>query len=69
MPFESLEYKKHVLLPAQAGTKWTVLIRPPDQVLYHHEVAQADNYREAVWRAQQIIDGICEKTAAVAPAA
>ena len=63
MPVQSLEYKRYILLPAQAGKQWTVLIRQPDQVLYHPEVAMAEDYREAIWRAQRIVDGICQKSA------
>lgn len=63
MPVQSLEYKQYLLLPAQAGRQWTVLIRQPDQVLYHPEVAMAESLQEAIWRAQRIVDGICEKYA------
>ena len=64
MPVQSLEYKKHELLPAQAGTHWTVLIRQPEKVLFHPEVANADDYREAIWRAQRIVDVICARAGA-----
>jgi hypothetical protein len=63
MPYQSIEYKRHLLLPAQSGRQWTVLIRPPDQITYHPEIATGDDYQEAVWRAQWIVDGICQKRA------
>lgn len=59
MPRQSVEYKRHLLLPAQSGTQWTVLIRPLEQVTCHHEVATGEDYQEAIWRAQRIVDGIC----------
>lgn len=46
-----------------------MLIRLPDQVLIHPEVARADDYREAIWQAKWIVDGICERSAARVPAA
>ena len=61
MPVQSLEYKRHVLLPAQSGRHWTVLIRSPDRAMVHSEYAEADDYQEAIWKAQRIVDGIHEK--------
>jgi hypothetical protein len=64
MPVQSLEYKQHSLLPTQRGGQWTVLIRQPDQVLCHPRVAKADNYSEAIWQAQRIVDDISTPVAA-----
>lgn len=61
MPFQSIEYRQHLLLPAQSGGLVTVLIRAPNQVTCHHEVATGEDYQEAIWRAQRIVDSICEK--------
>lgn len=61
MPVQSLEYKNHVLLPAQSGRQWTVLIRSPDRAMVHSEYAEADDYQEAIWKAQRIVDGIRAK--------
>lgn len=61
MPVRSLEYKNHVLLPAQSGKHWTVLIRSPDRAMVHSEYAEADDYQEAIWKAQRIVDRIREK--------
>ena len=69
MPFQSLQYKQHDLLPAQSARQWTVLIRLPNQVRIHPEVARADNYREAIWQAQRIVDAICESSPARVSAA
>ena len=41
-----------------------MLIRQPEKVLFHPEVANADDYREAIWRAQRIVDGICARAGA-----
>jgi len=68
MPFQSLEYRQHCLLPAQSGRQWTVLIRLPDDVLIHPEVARGDDYQEAVWQARQIVDGICARSVPAMPA-
>jgi len=64
MPVQCLEYKRHSLLPAQRGREWTVVIRQPDQVLCHPQIAKADNYSEAIWQAQRIVDDISQTIAA-----
>ena len=65
MSFESLEYKQHDLLPAASGGRWTVLIRRPGEALFHPEIAEADDYQQAIWHARRIVDRIC--TGAKAP--
>ncbi len=64
MPCESLEYKRHELLPASSGGQWTVLIRRPDEVLFRPEVARADDYQHAVWQAQRIVDRLSDEASA-----
>ena len=38
-----------------------MLIRLPDQVLVHSEFSEGDHYEEAIWKAQKIVDDLCER--------